>query len=108
MAVLPVTDAELDAARRYVLGSMALSTATQAGLASTLSALAGSGLSAGWLAEHQRALAAVTVEEVAEAAQRYLAPGALTTVVVGDADRVAGPLRALARVEVGASAEGAS
>jgi predicted Zn-dependent peptidase len=108
MAVLPVTDAELDAARRYVLGSMALSTATQAGLASTLSALAGSGLSAGWLAEHQRALAAVTVEEVAEAAQRYLAPGALTTVVVGDADRVADPLRALARVEVGAPAEGAS
>jgi zinc protease len=108
MALLPVTDAELDAARRYVLGSMALSTATHAGLASTLSALVGSGLPTGWLAEHQRALAAVTVEEVAEAARRYLAPEALTTVVVGDADRVAGPLRALGPVEVTAGADSAS
>jgi predicted Zn-dependent peptidase len=87
---------------------MALSTATHAGLASTLSGLVGSGLPAGWLAEHQRALAAVTVEEVAEAARRYLAPEALTTVVVGDADRIAGPLRALGPVEVTAGAESAS
>jgi predicted Zn-dependent peptidase len=87
---------------------MALSTATHAGLASTLSALVGSGLPTGWLAEHQRALAAVTVEEVAEAARRYLAPGGLTTVVVGDADRVAGPLRALGQVEVAADADPAS
>jgi predicted Zn-dependent peptidase len=108
MALLPVTGAELDAARRYVLGSMALSTATHAGLASTLSALIGSGLPAGWLAEHQRALAAVTVEEVAEAARRYLAPEALTTVVVGDAELVAEPLRALAQVEVSAAADAAS
>ena len=41
---------------------MALSTATHAGLASTLSALVGAGLPADWLAEHQRALAAVTVD----------------------------------------------
>jgi predicted Zn-dependent peptidase len=108
MAVLPVTGAELEAARRYVLGSMALSTATHAGLASTLSALIGSGLPSGWLAEHQRALAAVTVEEVAEASRRYLAPGALTTVVVGDAERVAEPLRALGQVEVTAGPDAAA
>ena len=54
MALTPVTEAELDAARRYILGSMALSTATHAGLASTLSALVGAGLPADWLAEHQR------------------------------------------------------
>ena len=41
MAVTEVTPEELDAARRYVLGSMALSTATHAGLASTLTALVG-------------------------------------------------------------------
>jgi zinc protease len=100
MAQLPVTEAELDAARRYVLGSMALSTATHAGLASTLSALVGAGLPADWLAEHQRALAAVTVEEVQEASRRYLAPAGLTAVVVGDAEQVAEPLRALAPVTV--------
>jgi predicted Zn-dependent peptidase len=83
---------------------MALSTATHAGLASTLSALVGSGLTPGWLAEHQEALAAVTVEQVQEASQRYLAASALTAVVVGDADRVAEPLGALAGVTVAGGA----
>jgi zinc protease len=100
MALLPVTGAELDGARRYILGSMALSTATHAGLASTLSALVGAGLPAGWLAEHQQALAAVTVEEVQEASRRYLAPTGLTSVVVGDAGLVTGQLGALAPVTV--------
>jgi predicted Zn-dependent peptidase len=100
MALAPVTDAELDAARRYVLGSMALSTATHAGLASTLSALVGAGLPVGWLAEHQRALEAVTVEQVQEASRRYLAPGALTAVVVGDAEVVRTQLEALGPLTV--------
>jgi predicted Zn-dependent peptidase len=100
MALLPVTGAELDGARRYVLGSMALSTATHAGLASTLSALVGSGLPPGWLAEHQQALAAVTVDEVQEASRRYLAAPALTAIVLGDAGQVAGQLGALAPVTV--------
>ncbi|MGY1769614.1 M16 family metallopeptidase [Blastococcus sp. SYSU D00813] len=105
MALLPVTEGELDGARRYVLGSMALSTATHAGLASTVSALIGAGLPPEWLAEHQRALAAVTVEEVQEAARRYLAPDGLTAVVVGDAGQIAEPLRVLGPVEVAAGAE---
>jgi predicted Zn-dependent peptidase len=100
MALTPVTDAELDGARRYVLGSMALSTATHAGLASTLSALVGAGLPAGWLADHQRALAEVTVEEVQAVSARYLAPTALTAVVVGDAGLVSAPLATLAPVSV--------
>jgi zinc protease len=102
IALTPVTEAELDGARRYVLGSMALSTATHAGLASTLSALVGAGLSTDWLAEHQQALATVTVDEVEEAARRYLSPSALTAVVVGDAGRVAEPLRTLGPVEIAA------
>jgi zinc protease len=103
MALLPVTDAELDAARRYILGSMALSTATHAGLASTLSALVGAGLQPGWLAEHQQALARVTVDEVREASSRYLAATGLTAVVLGDAGQVSDQLAALAPVSVAAS-----
>jgi predicted Zn-dependent peptidase len=108
MALAPVSEAELDGARRYVLGSMALTTATHAGLASTLSALVGSGLPADWLADHQRALTAVTADDVQEAARRYLAPGALTAVVVGDAAAVAEPLRALGAVEVTGGGDGAA
>lgn len=104
MALLPVTEAELDGARRYILGSMALSTATHAGLASTLSALVGAGLPPGWLAEHQQALAEVSVDQVQDVSSRYLAAPLLTAVVVGDADRVAAPLAALAPVSVRPSA----
>ena len=100
MALTPVTEAELDAARRYVLGSMALSTATHAGLASTLSALVGAGLPVGWLAEHQQALAAVTVDQVQEVSRRFLAPGALTAVVVGDAEVAEAQLAALGPLTV--------
>lgn len=100
MALAPVSADELDAARRYVLGSMALSTATHAGLASTLSALAGSGLPPQWLAEHQQALARVTAEEVLEAARRVLQPAGLTAVVVGDAGQVADALRTFGPVDV--------
>ena len=87
---------------------MALTTATHAGLASTLSALVGAGLPADWLAEHQRALTAVTLEEVQEAARKYMAPSALTGVVVGDAAEVAEALRALGAVEVTGTGDGAA
>ncbi|MCA0146310.1 pitrilysin family protein [Blastococcus sp. LR1] len=107
IALTPVTEAELDAARRYVLGSMALSTATHAGLASTMSALLGAGMPADWLRTHQQDLAAVTVEQVQAAAARHLAPEALTAVVVGDAARIATELAALAPVAVTGSGEGA-
>lgn len=100
MALSPVTEAELDAARRYVLGSMALSTATHAGLASTLSALVGAGLPVGWLAEHQQALEAVTADQVQDVSRRYLAPGAMTGVVVGDAGVVEDQLAALGPLTV--------
>ena len=103
MALTPVTEAELESARRYLLGTLALGTATHTGLASTLSALFGAGLSAEWLADHQRALATVGVAEVAEASRRWLQPAGLTAVVVGDAEAVTEPLRALGPVEVTAA-----
>lgn len=100
MALTPVTEAELESARRYLLGTLALGTATHSGLASTLSALFGAGLSAEWLADHQRALATVGVAEVAEASRRWLHPAGLTAVVVGDAAAVTEPLRVLGPVDV--------
>jgi len=54
MATLPVKPEELEDVRQYAVGSLALSIATQAGLASTLSALIGVGLGLDWLREHPR------------------------------------------------------
>ena len=47
IASLPVTDGEVDAVRQYAIGNLAMATATQAGLASTLSALVAHGSRAG-------------------------------------------------------------
>ena len=88
MATLPITPEELENVRQYAVGSLAMSLATQAGLASTLSALIGVGLDLEWLREHPRRLAAVTLEETFAAAQAYLAPSRLLTVVLGEASAI--------------------
>jgi zinc protease len=98
IASLPVTKAEVDSVRQYAIGSLALSTATQAGLASTLSALAAFGLGLDWILEQPRRLAAVGVDEVSAAAAEFLAPARLTSVVVGDAKTITTPLAALVAV----------
>ena len=54
----------------------------------------------GWLAEHQQALEAVTVDQVQEVSRRHLAPGALTAVVVGDAEVAEAQLAALGPLTV--------
>jgi predicted Zn-dependent peptidase len=99
LATLPVSATEVESVKQYAIGSLALSTATQAGLASTLSALSAFGLGLDWITGHPDRLLAVTVEEISAAAARFFAPTALTSVVVGDADAVAGPLAALGPVE---------
>ena len=92
LTTLPVTQAELDQARRYAVGSLAMSTATQAGLAGTMSVLSASGLGVSWLREHPQRLQGVGVDDVLAAAARYLAPAGLTTVLVGDAEQILGPV----------------
>ncbi|MDQ3733867.1 MAG: insulinase family protein, partial [Actinomycetota bacterium] len=98
MALAPVSQDELDAARRYAMGTQALSTATQSGLASTLTSLVGQGLSPSWLADHQKALARVSFADVQAVSRRYLGVSNLATVVVGDASLVRESLESLAQV----------
>ena len=99
VATLPVTQAELDQARRYAIGTLALSTSTQAGLASTLSQLAGGDMGVEWLHEYPRLLGSVTVDDALAAGARYLAPSGLTTVLVGDVAEVKAPLETLIELE---------
>jgi len=100
MATTEVAQGELDAARSYAIGTLALSTATQAGLASTLAALLVAGLDITYLREQPKRLTAVTTADVLEVSARHLAPHRLVTVLVGDAAQVRGPLDALGVVEV--------
>ncbi|GAA4665963.1 MULTISPECIES: M16 family metallopeptidase [Amycolatopsis] len=105
LALVPPTAEEVESVRQYAVGSLLTSTASQAGLASQLSALAASGLGAEWLAEHPARLAAVTVDEVAQAALDFFAPTRFTGVVVGDAESLAPRLAALGGFTVGEPAE---
>ena len=101
IATVPVGQDELDQARRYAIGTLALSTATQAGLAGTLSQLAASGLGMEWLRDYPKQLQAVTVDDVLAAGATWLAPTALTPVLVGDTATVADSLRGLVELELG-------
>ena len=99
IASLPVTAAEVESVRQYAIGNMALATATQSGIASMVAMLAAAGLDLDWLTEHPKKLLQTTVEDVSAAAARFFAPTAFTSVVVGDAASIAGPLAALGPVE---------
>jgi zinc protease len=101
IASLPITATELDSVQQYAIGNLALSTATQAGLASQIGALLSTGLDIDWLTEHPARLLKVTVEQVAEAAAEFLAPRRLVGVAVGDAQLITGPLSAITEIESG-------
>ncbi|MEU1751876.1 pitrilysin family protein [Micromonospora matsumotoense] len=98
LASVPPGADELEQARQYALGTLQLGISTQAGLAALTSAYAGNGLRLDFLAEHAARLAKATVDDVAEVGARYLAPARAVVVVLGDAERVAGPLAALTPV----------
>lgn len=99
IATVPVEQAELDQARRYAVGSLQLGAASQGGLASLLSMLAGVDLGVDYLRDYPKQLQAVRVEDVLSAAAIWLAPTRLTTVLVGDVDVVADSVQALIAVE---------
>lgn len=105
VATVRVRAEELDDARRYAIGTLALGTATQAGLASTLTALLGAGLPLDWLRTHPARLEAVTVDDLHAHARHFFAPTSLVSVVLGDAGVVADDLRLLDAVDVGSSAD---
>ncbi len=97
VAVRP-TPEEVEAARAYAIGSLAISLDSTGGLASTIATLAADGLTLDWLAGHPARLTAVTADEVAAAALRFFAPTAVTGVIVGDADVIGPGVRALGGV----------
>ncbi|TDB93378.1 insulinase family protein [Micromonospora fluostatini] len=99
LASVPPKAEELEQARQYALGTLQLGMSTQAGLASLTSAYASNGLRLEFLAEYAARLAGATVEDVAEAAARYLAPARGVVLVLGDAARIRGQLEALTPVE---------
>ncbi|MEW2143058.1 pitrilysin family protein [Micromonospora vinacea] len=99
LASLPPKPEELEQARQYALGTLQLGMSTQAGLAALTSAYAGNGLRLDFLAEYAARLAKASIDDVAQAAARYLAPARAAIVVLGDAERITPGLAALTTVQ---------
>jgi predicted Zn-dependent peptidase len=103
LATVAPSEAEVEQARQYALGSLLLGMSTQSGLASLASTYAGQGLRLDFLAEHAVRLGAATTDDVAAAAAKYLAPARAVTVILGDAGKVRDSLAALSTVELEAA-----
>lgn len=97
---LPVTDAELRNARRYLIGSFPLKNETPSSIASLLLRQRMYNLPGNYWDSYLEKIAAVTAEDIQTAAQRYVLPEELLTVVVGDADQLLPQLEPLGNVEI--------
>lgn len=86
------TEDEVAAARDFAAGIFGLQLETTSQIASRLDQLVIFGLPDGYFHQYRDRMRSVTTAEVAEAARRHLRPGEAQVVVVGDAERIAGPL----------------
>ncbi|MGZ6270310.1 MAG: M16 family metallopeptidase [Candidatus Limnocylindrales bacterium] len=89
-----VTDAELTAARDYLVGVFPLRFETPSAVVGALSGIFVHGLPDDELARYRERIESVTAAAVQTAADAHIDPERLAIVVVGDADAVAGDLEA--------------
>lgn len=90
-----VPSGELDRARSYVALGLPRQLETTAQIARTIADIELYGLGDDYLARFVERIRAVTAEEVLRAARAHLDPEHMALVVVGDRERIEGPLRAL-------------
>lgn len=89
------TESEVEAARDYMAGVFPLRLETTGQIASRIAELLVYRLPDDYHARYRDEIRAVTIDGVAAAARRRLHPGAMTVVVVGDADKVGSELEGL-------------
>lgn len=82
----PLTDEEVDDARRYLIGVAPLANETSADVVAQASSLAAAGLGPEYLNGHFASLALVTAEAATDAFRGLVSPEAACIAVTGDAD----------------------
>ncbi len=92
----PVEERELDDARHLLAGIFPLRLQTTDGVAARLAELAMYALPLDYFDSYRERILAVSRDEVARVACEHLRPDELAIVVVGDAEKVRGPLEELA------------
>ncbi len=94
-----VPEAELATSKSYLAGARVIMLQTQAGLASALAQVRARGLDHRYLEQYSTRLQQTSAAAVRAAAVRYLAPAAMTTVMVGDEEASRG-LEALDQLRI--------
>ncbi|WP_353081027.1 M16 family metallopeptidase [Tessaracoccus lapidicaptus] len=84
----PFTAAEIDDARRYLVGVAPLANETSADIVGQASALAAAGLDAGYMNRHFADLGVVTPAQATEAFRDEVRPDTLTVAVAGAAEQL--------------------
>jgi len=88
-----VEQSELDTARDYLVGVFPLRFEVPSQVAAALGGLVIHELPDDELDHYRPAIAAVSADDVRNAAQRHIRPSEMSIVIVGDAAKVEGPLR---------------
>src|SRR5207302_7705117 len=93
-----VTAEELSGVKNYIKGRFVMQMTNQSGLADQLLTQQMYGLPADYVSAYREHVDAVTQADVHRVAQKYMHPEAAAIVVVGDAEKLRGPLAQLAEV----------
>ncbi|MDO8434321.1 MAG: pitrilysin family protein [Candidatus Binatus sp.] len=80
----PVSDAELDGARKFLIGSFPLKIDKQSGIASFMLQVELYGLGLDYAEKYPKLIEAITKEDVQRAAKEYLHPGSVIVVAVAN------------------------
>ncbi len=84
---------ELDDVKAYLTGSRLLDFASTAGIAGQLLGIERYGLGFGYLEDFQKAVAAVTADDVQAVAKKYIDPSRMVLVAAGAVDKDGNPLK---------------
>lgn len=95
----PVSDAELTAAREYVINSFMFGFTNPATIVNQRARLEYYGYPDGYLEQYRDNIAKVTKADILNAARKYLHPDAFKLVVVGDASKFDQPLSTFGKVK---------
>ena len=96
----PVSAADLQNAKNYLIGSFSLSLSTQGGVTERILQTRMLNLPADYLKEYRERINAVTIAQVQDMAQKYIRTNEVTIVVVGNAVKLRRALSTLGAVEV--------
>lgn len=91
----PLTDAEVDDARRYLIGVAPLANETSADIVAQASSLAAAGLDPGYMGRHFEALATVDADAATTAYRSAISPELCSVSVTGDAEVLVPQLEAI-------------